>query len=71
MLRTGVFTPLELLRMRCVDAPRTIFHNRKIGALEAGYEASFLALSANPLEQPTAIGRIEHRVKQGIELGDL
>ena len=22
MLRTGVFSPLELLRMRCVDAPR-------------------------------------------------
>ena len=43
----------------------TIFPNRKIGHLEEGYEASFLVLAGNPLEDFSNVRRIEMRVKQG------
>jgi tetratricopeptide (TPR) repeat protein len=57
----NVYSDLELLRM----LTSSIFPNRKIGKLEDGYEASFLALEANPLEDFSAIRRIANRVKQG------
>ncbi|HJQ38143.1 MAG TPA: tetratricopeptide repeat protein [Thermoanaerobaculia bacterium] len=57
----GVYSDLELLRMLTAS----LFPKRKIGKLEDGYEASFLALDANPLEDFGAIRRIANRVKQG------
>ena len=42
-----------------------IFPERKIGALEPGYEADFLVLDANPLTDFTTLDRIETRVKGG------
>lgn len=60
-----LFTPLELLRLWTGATAREIFPQRKIGALEDGYEASFLALDANPLEDFSAVRRIALRVKQG------
>ncbi|HXD30938.1 MAG TPA: hypothetical protein VN643_07475 [Pyrinomonadaceae bacterium] len=38
---------------------------RKIGHLKDGYEASFLVLSGNPLEDFQNIQKIERRFKQG------
>jgi len=46
--------------------PQVIFPNRKIGALEEGYEASFLALDADPLATWTATKQIRMRFKQGL-----
>jgi imidazolonepropionase-like amidohydrolase len=63
--KLGVFTNVELLRMLTVGTPRAIFPARKIGRLAEGYEASLLALEANPLEDPAAVRRIAVRVKQG------
>jgi len=59
-----VFGNAELLRMWCDTSARTIFPTRKIGALREGYEASFLALSGNPLEDFNSVRNIEHRFKQ-------
>ena len=42
-----------------------IFPNRRIGKLADGYEASFLVLEGNPLEEPSNLLRISLRVKQG------
>jgi imidazolonepropionase-like amidohydrolase len=67
--RLGVFSDRELLSMWTETTPRTIFPARKIGSLEEGYEASFLALEADPLADWTATGRIELRVKRGVVLG--
>ncbi|MGB5820732.1 MAG: amidohydrolase family protein [Saonia sp.] len=62
----NVFTNLELLNMWTVYATRTIFPNRKVGFLRDGYEASFLVLGKNPLEDISDITeRIELKVKQG------
>ncbi|MCG8436264.1 MAG: amidohydrolase family protein, partial [Gammaproteobacteria bacterium] len=61
-----VFTNLELLKMWTENSPKTIFPNRKIGELRDGFEASFLALKGNPLEDFKNVKKIKLRVKQGI-----
>ncbi|MCG8606529.1 amidohydrolase family protein [bacterium] len=62
----GAFSNLELLKMWCENTARTIFPKRKIGRLQDGYEASFLILSGNPIENFTNTQKIEMRVKQGV-----
>jgi imidazolonepropionase-like amidohydrolase len=70
-LRTlGVFDHAEILRMwtgQCAGA----FGGRRIGRLEDGYEASFIALAGDPLVDFDATRRIALRVKDGriLELG--
>ena len=61
----GVYSNLELLKIWCENTAATIFPKRRIGHLKDGYEASFLVLSANPLEDFQNTGKIEMRVKQG------
>ena len=60
-----VYSNLELLKIWCEATPAAIFGKRKIGHLKDGYEASFLVLAGNPLEDFQNTGRIEMRVKQG------
>jgi imidazolonepropionase-like amidohydrolase len=45
--------------------PKAIFPQRKIGALEEAYEANFLVLEANPIQDFSKVKRIRIRVKQG------
>lgn len=59
---------LSILRMWAVEAPRTVFPRRKLGALEPGYEASFLALGCDPIEDISCVERIAVRVKRGLML---
>ncbi len=64
----GVFSDQELLQMWCETTPRGIFPGRKIGRLAEGYEASFLVLAENPIEDFAAVRNIVLRVKQGQRL---
>ncbi len=64
----GVFDPLALLKLWTEHTPRAIFPQRRIGFLRDGYEASFLALEGNPLEDWRNIRRIKLRFKQGLEV---
>lgn len=61
----GLFSNLELLRMWSVTTPALAFPDRKIGRLEPGFEASFLALEADPLADFAAVRSIAYRFKQG------
>ena len=63
--RLGAFDSLTLLKMWCENTAGTIFPKRKIGHLKEGFEASFLALSGNPLQDFSHIKGIELRFKQG------
>ena len=63
----GVFDTLALLKLWAEDTPRAIFPQRRIGFLREGYEASFLALEGNPLDDWRNIRRIRLRFKQGVE----
>lgn len=59
---------LAILRMWAVEAPRTIFPKRRVGGLGVGYEASFLALACDPLDDLSCTERISMRVKKGLVL---
>jgi len=67
IVEIGAYSNLELLNI-LTQAPRIIFPDKKVGALKGGYEASFLVLEANPLQDIRAIKKILKRVKNGIEL---
>jgi hypothetical protein len=54
-----------LLQMSTRATPQAIFQKRKIGELRDGYEASFLALDRNPVENLENIKSIFARFKQG------
>jgi imidazolonepropionase-like amidohydrolase len=60
-----------LLRLRAVTTARAIFPQRRIGQLAPGFEASFLALTCNPLERRACHVEIGERVKQGVLLAPL
>lgn len=64
----GVFEDLELLRMWTQNCARTLFPERKVGRLDADYEASFVALDGNPLADWSSLGRIRYRFKDGLPL---
>jgi imidazolonepropionase-like amidohydrolase len=63
-----LFDNLTLLKMWCEVTPQSIFPDRKIGRLRDGYEASFLALAGDPIQDYLNVKRIELRVKQGVIL---
>lgn len=62
---TGVFTPVELLRMLTEATAHAIFPTRKLGRLEESYAADFLVLHNDPLQNLSALSAITMRVKHG------
>ncbi|MEO7445563.1 MAG: amidohydrolase family protein [Ferruginibacter sp.] len=64
----GIFDNLSLLKMWTETTAHAIFPNRKIGALREGYEASFIALEGNPVEDLNNIKKIKYLFKQGFLL---
>ncbi len=64
----GFFKPSDMLRMATMDTPRVIFPDRRVGCLDVGCEASFIAFAGNPLEDFSAIRAIRYRVKDGQSL---
>ena len=68
-VRHRYFDPATVLDLWTRTTPRAVFPARAIGALEAGYEASLLALECDPTGDWACTGRIAHREKQGRALG--
>jgi imidazolonepropionase-like amidohydrolase len=64
----GVYSNLELLKLWSETTPRALFPQRRIGELRDGYEASFLALEGNPLDDFDNVSRVRLRFKQGVEV---
>jgi hypothetical protein len=63
--KLGAIDNRTLLKMWCETTATAIFPKRKIGYLKNGYEASFLALSDNPLQDFANVQKIDKRFKQG------
>jgi predicted amidohydrolase YtcJ len=61
----AVWSNLELLKVWSEATPSLIFPKRRIGALRDGYEASFIVLEQDPLQDFGNVLRITRRVKQG------
>lgn len=66
--RFRLFDNRTLLKMWCEDTPTSIFPDRRIGRFEEGYEASFVALAGNPIEDFVQVQHIVRRFKQGVNL---
>ena len=64
------FDNKTLLNLWTETTPQAIFPKRGIGELAEGYEASFLVLGGNPIEDFEAVRDIRVRVKQGHILAD-
>jgi hypothetical protein len=60
-----VMSNLQLLNIWSTDTVGTIFPRRKIGHLKEGYEASFLVLGGDPIDNFPAVEQITLEVKQG------
>ena len=58
----------EILKIATMDSPKAIFPERKVGCLDYGCEASFIAFAENPIEDFRAIETITYRLKGGIVL---
>lgn len=68
LLRIGAFDGPTVLRL-WIDTPRVaIFPDRRLGCLEAGCEADFLALGADPLQDFAATADIREAWKDGVKL---
>jgi imidazolonepropionase-like amidohydrolase len=63
-----VFTSAELVRLWSEVTPQAIFPKRQIGRIAPGYEASFIVLARNPLEDLKATSEIVRWFKQGAEM---
>lgn len=59
------FDNRTLLKMWCETTAATIFPKRKIVHLKEGFEASFLVLNNNPLQDFANVQKIDKRFKQG------
>ncbi|MEX0813687.1 MAG: amidohydrolase family protein [Chitinophagales bacterium] len=64
-----LFSPLELMKIACENSASAVFPERKIGKLKPDYEASFLVLKENPLDDFKNIRSIKFRYKQGGVVG--
>ncbi len=67
-VKNKVFDAAFTLRTATVTTPQIMYPRRKIGALQEGYETSFLVLSGNPLESFENTKTIKLRIKQGVLL---
>lgn len=61
----GALDNETILKMWTENCARTVFPDRKVGRLADGFEASFVVLDANPLEDFSTVRRINMRVKDG------
>lgn len=60
-----IFSNLEMLKIWSEETPLAIFPNQKIGQLKDNYEASFIVLAENPINNFEAVKNITFRFKQG------
>lgn len=68
LMELKIFDSKTILQMLCIETPKAIFPNRKIGELKEGFEASFLVLKEDPLKDIVALKNIHLLIKQGIEI---
>lgn len=55
-----------VIKVLCENTPKAIFPKRKIGKLDEGYEANFLVLGENPLNNLLKARLPQFKVKQGL-----
>lgn len=67
-VQEGYLDAAEILRIGTMDTPSFIFPDRRVGCLEVGCSASFIAFPGNPVDDISMIRTISFRLKDGQEL---
>jgi hypothetical protein len=62
----GMMDNKQVLKVLCENTPKAIYPKRKIGKFEDGYEANFLVLNSNPLDNLLKARVAVMKVKQGV-----
>jgi imidazolonepropionase-like amidohydrolase len=65
LIATKIFTNSQLLDIYCRQTPQLIFPKRMLGEIKENYEASFLVLKENPVDDIKSIKTIVWYIKQG------
>jgi imidazolonepropionase-like amidohydrolase len=60
-----IFDPEFIIHTMCQTSARLLYPNRKIGQLMEGYEASFITLDENPIDNWKSLQKIDLKIKQG------
>ncbi len=63
--QVGSVDDARALQILCVNTPQAIFPKRKIGRFAEGYEANFLVLTSNPLDNILKLRAMAFMVYQG------
>jgi imidazolonepropionase-like amidohydrolase len=64
----GLMDHKQVLKVMCENTPKAIYPKRKIGKIDDGFEANFLVLNSNPLDNFLKARVAVMRVKQGVIL---
>jgi hypothetical protein len=59
------FQVLQVLKVLCENTPKAVFPKRKIARIAEGYEASFIVVAENPLQNVLRARVADFRLKQG------
>jgi len=65
MVKYGM-TPLAVLQADYVNSPRILMWQNEVGQLKPGYFADVIAVAGNPLEDITAVERVQFVMKGGV-----
>jgi imidazolonepropionase-like amidohydrolase len=65
MVKYGM-TPLAALRADLINGAKLLGWDGQVGALKPGYMADVIAVSGNPLEDITALQKVEFVMKGGV-----
>ena len=68
-MRTGM-TPLQALQSATIEAARMMNMDKDVGALRAGSYADVVAVAANPIDDISALRRINFVMKGGEVIRD-
>jgi hypothetical protein len=71
LAEAGLMSNLEIIQSWCEATPQAIFPRRRIGGLKDGYEANFVVLGADPLQEMNAVKDVRMVFKGGEQLKPL
>ena len=63
---SGAVDNLQVLKVLCENTPKAVFPKRKIARIAEGYEASFIVVAENPLQNVLRARVADFKLKQGV-----
>ncbi len=68
LVESGVMTKPEAMKAWCETTPQALFPRRRLGRIKDGYEANFMVLPSDPLQDFSAVKEVRETFKRGEEI---